>query len=108
MSNGDSIGMMEGAFFVSRTEILDWLNDLLQLNLSKVEQCATGSVYCQIIDSIYPKTFPLSKVKWEAKHEYDFVDNYKILQKAFNKNGITRHIEVSQLFSHTLSRYKNW
>lgn len=49
--------MMEGAFFVSKGVILDWMNELLdvsansrltrlQLQLSKIEQCATGSVYC--------------------------------------------------------------
>lgn len=65
--------------------------------ISKVEQCATGAVYCQIIDAIYPGTFPFSKVKWQAQHEYEFVNNFKLLQKAFDKNGITRHIEVTKL-----------
>lgn len=54
-------------------------------------------MYCQILDAIYPGTFPLAKVNWQAKHEYEFVNNFKILQKAFDKNGITRHIEVQKL-----------
>jgi hypothetical protein len=37
----------------SRTELLQWLNDLLQLNYTKIEQCGTGAAYCQIFDSIY-------------------------------------------------------
>ena len=37
----------------SRTELLAWLNDLLQINYTKVEQCGTGGAYCQVIDSIY-------------------------------------------------------
>lgn len=37
----------------SRTELLQWLNDLLQINYSKIEQCGTGGAYCQIMDSIY-------------------------------------------------------
>ena len=37
----------------SRTELLAWLNDLLQVNYTKIEQCGTGGAYCQIMDSIY-------------------------------------------------------
>lgn len=32
------IGMMDGAYFVGRNEILAWINDRLQLNLARVEQ----------------------------------------------------------------------
>ena len=37
----------------SRTELLAWLNDLLQINYTKIEQCGTGGAYCQIMDSIF-------------------------------------------------------
>ena len=47
------------------------------------------------MDAIYPNTFNLSKVKWGAKFDYEFVENYKVLQNAFDKNGVKRHIEVS-------------
>ena len=77
--SGDNIGMMEGAFFVGRSEILSWVNELLQLNLQKVEQCATGAVYCSIIDSIYPNTVQMGKVKWNAKFDYEFMENFKVL-----------------------------
>lgn len=42
----------------SRSELLAWLNELLQINYNKVEQCGTGGAYCQILDSIYRKSFP--------------------------------------------------
>jgi len=29
--SGDTIGIMDAAFFVSKTEILTWLNDLLKV-----------------------------------------------------------------------------
>jgi hypothetical protein len=31
--SGDTIGMMEGAFFVSKGVILDWLNELLDVSI---------------------------------------------------------------------------
>jgi hypothetical protein len=39
----------------SRTDLLAWLNELLQINYTKVEQCGTGGAYCQVLDSIYGK-----------------------------------------------------
>jgi hypothetical protein len=47
-------GMMDPAYFVGKNELLAWLNELLKLNYSKVEQCNTGAAYCQIIDAVYP------------------------------------------------------
>jgi len=46
--------MMDAAFFVGKNELLSWLNALLTLNYTKVEQCANGAAYCQIMDACYP------------------------------------------------------
>ena len=37
----------------SRGDLLAWLNDLLQLNISKIEHVGTGAPICQIFDSIF-------------------------------------------------------
>ena len=34
--SGDSIGMMEGAFFVSKGVIIDWINELLDVSIISV------------------------------------------------------------------------
>jgi len=89
--------MMEGAFFVGRVELLNWLNDLLKLDYTKVEQACTGAAYCQIMDAIYPGKVPVSKINFGAKHEYEWVANFKILQNAFDKLAIDKYIDVAKL-----------
>jgi hypothetical protein len=65
-STGDNIGMMEGAFFVGRKAILDWINEHLELNLGRIEECCAGSIACQICDSLYPGKVNMSKVSVTA------------------------------------------
>lgn len=95
--NASSVGMMEGAFFVSRTELLDWVNGLLGLSLTKVEQCASGAVYCQIVDACHPGSVKMNKVNWMARADHEFIPNYKILQAAFDRNCVQKHVPVDQL-----------
>ena len=96
MSN---IGLMEGAFFVGRKEIMDWINATLDLNLAKVEDTASGAVACQLLDILYPGQVPMAKINWAAKQNFEFIANYKILQTCFTKFGIDRHIDVDRLIS---------
>ncbi|KAF4735770.1 Integrator complex subunit 11 [Perkinsus olseni] len=88
---------MDPAYSLSKSQLLDWLNTLLQTSLTKVEQCASGAVYCQIIDSAFPGRVPLKKVNWMAKVDYEYVHNYKILQRAFDQCNIAKHIDVDKL-----------
>jgi RP/EB family microtubule-associated protein len=92
-----AIGMMDGAFFVGRKEIIDWINSTLDLNLNKVEETASGCVACQLLDIMYPNQVAMSKLNWSVKQDFEYVQNYKVLQGAFSKLGIEKHIDVDRL-----------
>ena len=65
--------------------------------MNKIEQLGSGAVYCQIVDVIHPGKVALSKVNWKARHDYEFISNLKVLQNAFDKIGIKKHVEVEKL-----------
>jgi len=97
--NKESIGIMDPAFFVGKNILIKWVNDLLNVNLSKVEEMATGAYYCQCLDMIYrdPPLISLGKVNFGAKFDYEYVKNWNILQSAFTAQGIQKYVDVTKL-----------
>lgn len=94
---------MDSAYFVGRKELLEFFNDLLDLNLSKIEETASGAIACQITDLIFPGSIQLSRINWGARSDYEFVQNYKLLQKSFSQNRVQRHVRVSLCSVDTLT-----
>jgi RP/EB family microtubule-associated protein len=93
----ESIGMMEGAFFVSKKDILTWINTTFKLEINDIIQAANGAIYCQIVDAIHPNKVRMAKVNWKAKHEHEIIQNYKLLQQAFTDCKINKHLDVDKL-----------
>jgi len=88
---------MDPAFFVGKNAILKWLNDFFQINYTKIEQTASGAIHCQILDACFPGKVPMAKVNFDAKYDYEFVKNYKVLQTIFDKENIIKHVDVTKL-----------
>lgn len=88
---------MDAAYFVGRKDLLDFVNDTLGLKLQKIEQTASGAVACQLFDIMYPGSIAMAKVNWAARSDYEFIQNYKILQGGFNKHHVQRHVDVDKV-----------
>lgn len=85
------------ASFMPKGELLTWLNGLLHLDYTRVEQCSNGAAYCQVLDSLFVDEFPLRRVSFTAKAEHESIKNYKVLQQFFMRKGISKTIDVDKL-----------
>lgn len=97
MDNRESVGVVSAHYFVGRAFLLKWINDLTHLNYTRIEQTASGVFACHVFDALYPGQIRLEKVKFNARQEYEFIHNYKILQACFNRVGMKRQIDVEKL-----------
>lgn len=101
MSNDTSIGIMGSAYFVSRGDLLAWLNGTLEINYQKVEQVSNGAAFCQILDAVFygssTAKVALGKVKFNARTYDEIMNNYKILQSSFTRLGVKKVVDIERL-----------
>jgi RP/EB family microtubule-associated protein len=91
------MGMMSGCYFVGRGELLEWLNSLLQIQFTKIEQTSNGAAFCQVLDAIHPGTVTLGRVNYNATQGFETSQNFRVLHDAFHKNNITQYIDFVTL-----------
>ena len=89
--------MMDEAFFVSAKTVLAWLNETFGMHMTKIEDGATGAVFCQIVDAVFGGEVSMSKVRWDAKSTPDYVANFKLAQAVLNRHGVSRHVDVDKV-----------
>uniref|UniRef100_A0A8C4DE63 Microtubule-associated protein RP/EB family member 1 n=1 Tax=Dicentrarchus labrax TaxID=13489 RepID=A0A8C4DE63_DICLA len=82
---------------LSRHDMLAWVNDSLHLNYTKIEQLGSGAAYCQFMDMLFPGCILLKKVKYNAKLEHEYIQNFKVLQASFKRMNVDKIIPVERL-----------
>jgi len=93
----DKFGMMSQAYFKGKRELLNWISTFLEMDIPKVEVLASGAHYCQLLDALYPGSIKMSKVNFGAKLQPAYVQNWKLVQVAFEKQSIQKVIPVQRL-----------
>ena len=91
-----AFGSNDKGYFISRKDLLRWVNQYISCKLKRVEDSANGAVICQIFDRAFPGQVKMHQVKWDAKYESDAVSNYKVLQGCFSISNLHkphRHLQ---------------
>lgn len=88
---------MNAGYFVSKNEIVNWFNNILELKTEKIEQLGNGAAYCQVIEHFFPGSVSLQKVQWNARLPYEILANYKILTNSLNNLQIKKVVDVQKL-----------
>lgn len=84
---------------LSRSELLRWLNDLLSLEYTRIEDTANGVAFCLLIDRMHPGKVPLHLVRMEASLSHEIDINYKILLDCFASIGLKLELNLKRLSS---------
>ncbi|BAM40863.1 uncharacterized protein TOT_030000124 [Theileria orientalis strain Shintoku] len=88
---------MDKSQFCHKSELLTWVNELLELKVDKMDQCSNGAIYLQLIDTVFQDKVPFVRIKWNSTLEYEHLYNYKLLQSVFKECNIDKHIPIEKL-----------
>jgi len=81
----------------SRNDYLKWINDMLQMRLTKIEQLSTGEVYCQFMEMLFPGCCPCSKIIFNPSMEVEYTQNFRYLQNAFRFIKVDKVVPIDRL-----------
>lgn len=93
-----NIGINHPAYKVSKRELLEWMNSVLNSSIANVDKdVGDGAAYAQVFHAINRKTVKFDQIKFEGKSEYEYTMNYNLVQKAMKTMGIDKVIPSEAL-----------
>lgn len=87
-------GHKSSVYTVGRKEVINWINETLSVNYTKIEDMSNGAAFCQIFDYLHPKAVALNRVNFNASNPPEVMNNFKVLQESFDKVGIKQYLDI--------------
>jgi RP/EB family microtubule-associated protein len=75
----------------TKVYLVNWVNTVIKtkyLQISNLEQLATGVTFCELLNILHPNRIQIAKVYIRPKGEYEIEQNFKLLASAFQKIGL--------------------
>ncbi|XP_034479489.1 microtubule-associated protein RP/EB family member 1 isoform X2 [Drosophila innubila] len=82
---------------MSRHQMLEWVNTMVNGHFKKIEELCSGVAYCQMMEMIFPNCINLKRVKMFAKLEHECFHNMKLFQGALTRLKLDKTIPVDRL-----------
>ncbi|XP_052841556.1 microtubule-associated protein RP/EB family member 1 [Drosophila gunungcola] len=82
---------------MSRHDMLQWVNNMVQGHFKKIEELCSGAAYCQMMEMIFPNCINLKRVKMSAKLEHEYLHNLRLFQEAFNRLKLDKTVPIDRL-----------
>ncbi|EDW02704.1 microtubule-associated protein RP/EB family member 1 [Drosophila grimshawi] len=82
---------------LSRHQMIEWVNTMVNGNFKKIEEMSSGVAYCQMMEMISPNCINLKRVKMSAKLEHEFFHNMKLFQGAFGRLKMDKTVPLDRL-----------
>ncbi|BFG05971.1 microtubule-associated protein RP/EB family member 1 [Drosophila madeirensis] len=82
---------------MSRHDMLQWVNTMVQGQFKKIEELCSGVAYCQMMELIFPNCINLKRVKMSAKLEHECLHNLKLFQGAFTRLKLDKTVPIDRL-----------
>jgi len=81
---------------ISRQDLINWINQTLECNLTKIEETCSGAAWCQLMDLMFLDAIAITKVAWNAHQEEKWRANWKLLQGCFVKCKVDKTLDIEE------------